>query len=100
MPTYILATKLAPECMRDLKKREALGEAWRESVKSNCPSVKFVAHYAILGQYDFLDIFEAKNEEEAAKVGLISLSKGAVQAESWTAIPYQRFLEIARGLKD
>ena len=52
-----------------------------------------------MGQYDFLDIFEAKNEEEAAKVSLISMASGALQAESWTAIWYNRFLEIIKELK-
>jgi uncharacterized protein with GYD domain len=61
--------------------------------------VKFIAHYALLGHYDFLDIFEARDEEEAAKVSLISLAHGALQAETWTAIPYRRFLEIVQGLK-
>ena len=42
-----------------------------------------------------MDIFEAPNEEIAAKVSMITLSHGAIQAESWTAIPYARFLELA-----
>ena len=99
MATYILVTKLSPELMKDIKKREEIGRKWRESVKANCPSVRFKEHYALLGQYDFLDIFEADNEEEAAKVSLISLANGAVHAESWTAIPYHRFLEIVQSLR-
>ena len=99
MPTYILVTKLAPEVMQDLKRREELGRQWREKVKEHCPGVKFIAHYAILGHYDFLDIFEASSEEEAAKVSLISLANGALQAETWTAIPYRRFLEIVQELE-
>ncbi len=100
MATYILVTKFSPELMKDIKKREELGERWRAAVKKNCPSVVFKDHYAILGRYDFLDIFEAENEEEAAKVALISMQHGASFAESWTAIPYRRFLEIVRELKD
>jgi len=99
MPTYVLVTKLAPEVMKDLKRREELGRQWLERVKENCPGVKFIAHYALLGHYDFLDIFEARDEEEATKVSLISLAHGALQAETWTAIPYRRFLEIVQGLK-
>ena len=59
-----------------------------------CPEVYFLAHYALLGPYDFLDIYEAPNEEIAAKVSLISLQNGAFQAESWSAIPYKRFVEL------
>jgi uncharacterized protein with GYD domain len=99
MPTYILVSKLSPELMKNIDRREQIGQQWREKVKSNCPGVKFLHHYALLGKYDFLDIFEAGSEEEAAKVSLISMSGGALQAESWTAIPYHRFLEIVRELK-
>ena len=54
-----------------------------------------MAHYALLGPYDYLDIYEAPDVETAAKVSLISLQTGAFQAESWVAIPYKRFVELA-----
>ena len=53
---------------------------------------------AILGPFDFLDVFEAPSEEEAAKVSMITMARGAVKAETWTAIPYKRFLDIAANL--
>ncbi len=99
MPTFILVTKLSSGSMDQLKHRDELGHEWREKVKKNCPGVKFIGHYALLGKYDFLDIFEAKDEEEAAKVSWISTANGAFWAESWTAIPYNRFIEITKGLK-
>jgi uncharacterized protein with GYD domain len=95
MATYILMTKLSPELTRNVHHRAELGKVWKKSVEEKCPSVKWTAHYALLGPYDFMDIFEAPDAETAAKVSLISLSQGAVKAESWTAIPYARFLELA-----
>ena len=94
MSTFILMTKLSPEVTSDVKHRERIGKKWIETVSEKCPGVKWQAHYALLGPYDFMDIFEAASEEEAAKVSWITLSAGAVQAESWPAIPYQRFLEL------
>ena len=88
-------TKLSPDFLSQMKDREKLGRNWLEQVKEKCPEVKFIAHYAILGQYDFLDIYEAPNEETAAKVSMISLANGAFQAESLPAIPYKRFLKLA-----
>jgi len=73
MKTFILMTKLS---------------------KKKCPEVKFISHYALLGKYDFLDIYEAPDEETAAKVSMISLANGATLAESWTAIPYKNFLRL------
>ncbi len=94
MKTFILMTKLGPEVSKMMKDRAKLGRAWLQEVKEKCPEVKFKAHYALLGSYDFLDIYEAPDEETAAKVSMISLSNGAFNAESWTAIPYKRFLKL------
>jgi hypothetical protein len=43
-----------------------------------------------------MDIYEAKNEETAAKVSLISRANGALKAESWPAIEWKRFVKITR----
>jgi len=94
MNTYILMTKLSPETSKQVKERARLGRAWLDQVKRKCPDVKFTAHYALLGPYDFLDIYEAPDAETAAKVSMISLANGAFQAESWTAISYTDFLKL------
>ncbi|MFX1314354.1 MAG: GYD domain-containing protein [Promethearchaeota archaeon] len=97
MPVYILVTKLQNPDL--VEKRKEQGEKWLRLVKEKVPDIKWIAHYAILGRYDFLDIFEAKNEHEAAKVSLLSRAGGANFAESWTAIPYAEFLNLVEDLK-
>ncbi len=67
MQTYILMTKLSPELTRRMKDRADLGRAWLDEVKAKCPEVKFISHYALLGPFDFLDIYEAPDEDTAAK---------------------------------
>jgi uncharacterized protein with GYD domain len=95
MKTFILMTKLSTEISKQMKNRATIGRAWLEQVKEKCPDVNFVAHYALLGNYDFMDIYEAPDEETAAKVSMISMENGALTAESWTAIPYSQFLRLA-----
>jgi uncharacterized protein with GYD domain len=94
MPTFILMTKLAPESMHSAEGRQAIGKEWLKQVRAACPGVTWVAHYAILGPYDFMDIYEAPDIETAHKVSLLSRSEGALTAESWPALPYDRFLEV------
>jgi len=96
MATYILMTKLGPGQIEDLKQREEIGREWHQRIKAACPGIKFISHYALLGSFDFMDIFEAPDEETAAKVSFITQAMGAVNAESWTAIPYGRFLEVVQ----
>ncbi|MGB8320000.1 MAG: GYD domain-containing protein [Ignavibacteriaceae bacterium] len=92
--TFILLTKFSPEISKQMKDRARLGRVWLEQVKEKCPEVKFIEHYALLGPYDFLDIYEAPDEKAAAKVSMISLSNGAFDALSLTAIPYKEFLKL------
>ena len=95
MQTYILLTRLSPDVSKHVRDQARSGQKWLDEVKEKCPEVNFLAHYALLGRYDFLDIYEAPNEEVAAKVSMISLKNGASQAESLVAIPYRRFVELA-----
>jgi uncharacterized protein with GYD domain len=94
MPTFVLMSRLAPESVHDAGGRRAMGKEWIKRVKKLCPDVKFLAHYAILGPYDFMDIYDAPDVETAHRVSLISRSEGAVSAESWQALPYDRFLKL------
>lgn len=94
MPLFVLMTRLAPEGLHDARGREASGKAWLKKVKAACPEVKWVAHYALLGPYDFMDIYDAPDVRTAHKVALISRSRGAVTCESWHALPYEEHLEL------
>lgn len=87
-------TKLSPEVSQKMKERAKIGRYWLDQVKEKCPEVRFTAHYALLGSYDFMDIYEAPDDDVAAKVSLISLENGAFEAQSMSAIPYKRFLKL------
>ncbi len=97
MPTYILMTKLSPDAAH-FKDRESAGREWIQTISRKCPEVKWISHYFLLGPYDFMDIYEAPNEEVAAKVSMITQTLGAMKAESWTAVPYHRVLELCKDL--
>ena len=94
MQTYMLFTKLSTDLSYEMKNRERQGRSWLEQVRSKCPEVRFLSHYAILGEYDFIDIYEAPDPETAAKVSMISQANGAINAQSLLAIPYKRFIEL------
>lgn len=96
MATWVLMTRLSADLKAQTKDRASLGRAWIDQVREKCPEVKFIAHYALFGPYDFMDIYEAPSEEIAAKVSMISLANGAMSAESWVALPYKRLLELAK----
>jgi uncharacterized protein with GYD domain len=48
----------------------------------------------VLGPYDYLDIFEAPDNEAAAKVAVVVRSFGHATTETWPATPWERFRKI------
>jgi uncharacterized protein with GYD domain len=91
---FALMTKLAAGAMHDATGRRTMGKEWLQKVKATCPGVKFMAHYAILGPYDFMDIYEAPDVETAHTVSMLSRAGGAVTAESWQLMEYDDFLKL------
>ena len=98
MPTFVLMTRLAPDALRDARGRRAMGKEWLKRVHAACPDVRWLSHYALLGPYDFMDLYEAPDVETAHRVSLISRSEGALTAESWQALPYDEFLGLMEDL--
>jgi uncharacterized protein with GYD domain len=91
MATFVVLTRLTPAAVKspaDLKKLE---KAVNDRIRKDCPQVKWVANYAILGPCDYLDIFEAPDEIVASKVVAVIRSYGHGHTETWTAIPWERF---------
>ena len=100
MPMFVLMTRLAPESLQDARGRRAMGKEWLKKVRATCPEVKWLAHYALLGPYDFMDLYEAPDVEMAHRVSILSRAEGALIAESWQALNYDRFLEILEEIQD
>ncbi len=96
MPTYVLMTKLDDSALRD---RRRSGDEWKKRVEKLAKGIKWRAHYALLGPYDFMDVYEAKDEETAFKVSMLSRELGATVAESWPALQYDDFLPIAKSVE-
>ena len=101
MKTYVLMSRLrlqGPsliEVASRVRDGEKIGRAWVDKAKELVPEANFVAHYALLGGYDFMDIYQAPDEHTAAKVAMIGSASGAFQVETWTAIPDNHLMEIA-----
>lgn len=95
MATYVLMTKLSPAALQGAAGRRETGHGWKREVEALCPGLRWIAHYALLGPYDFMDVYEAPDQETAFKVSLLSREKGALSAESWPAVPYEAFLPLA-----
>ena len=96
MGTYMMMTRLSPEALQNPEAVDTLNHAVEERIEKECPSVKWLANYAVLGPCDYIDIFEAPDSETATKVSLLVRSLGHATTETWVATPWDRFVSVAK----
>jgi uncharacterized protein with GYD domain len=70
-----------PEKLREINKEvELLG-------------AKIIDQYALLGQYDFINILEAPTNEVMARMSIRLSAKGTMQTMTLAAIPLEKLIE-------
>lgn len=99
MATFAMLTRLSPEAVTKPGLVTELNQKVESRIKQECPGVKWIANYAVLGPCDYLDIFEAPDTEAATKVALLVRSFGHASTETWVVTPWDRFVTMAKGLK-
>ena len=99
MATYAMLTRLSPEALKRPESVAELNKEAEDRIKKECPNVKWLANYAVLGPCDYLDIFEAPDPDTATTVALLVRSFGHATTETWVATPWDRFEHLAQGLK-
>lgn len=98
MPALVLLSKVCSEGATQVKSRVETDKEFKAQPKRQCPRVKRIASYALLGPYDFLHIFQTTDFREAAKVASSATSLGAASTQTLTAIPFSEFQEIVEEL--
>lgn len=94
MPTFIMLTRLNTEVARSPKSLEQLERAVMDQVRKDCPDVVWHESYAVLGPCDYLDIFDASDNEAAMRVSALVRTFGHAQTEIWGATEWSRFKKI------
>lgn len=91
MPDFILLTRLMRE---EVHPAFALGER-EERVTSKIdayiPGVEWVDSFAIMGPWDYVDVFRAPDMPAAMKVSALVRHYGAAHTEVWPATPWKEF---------
>jgi uncharacterized protein with GYD domain len=57
-----------------------------------------MASYAMSGPYDYMDIFQADDNDAAIKISTIVRTFGHAHSEVWPATDWAHFKEMARTL--
>ena len=90
MPTYVMLTTLTPEGVQTLKNNPSRILEVNKEVEQLGAAVK--AQWAVLGQYDFVNVIEAPDEKTMARVSMELGSRGTARYESLAAIGIDEFI--------
>lgn len=85
MPTYVMLTNLTADGIRTLKNNPGRVAEVNKEVEQI--GAKVLQQYATLGQYDFVTIVEAPDEQTMAKVSVELGSRGTMTSQTLTAMP-------------
>jgi len=84
-------SRVEPEGLKDRETIERLSAETGARIREEVPEIRWLSNYTVLGPYDYLDIFEAPDNEAAARVALIIRAMGRAQTEIWPAMDWVRF---------
>jgi uncharacterized protein with GYD domain len=89
-----MLTNLGPDGWETLLQNPDRIQAVRSEVEAT--GLKVVAQYALLGQYDFLNIIEAPDEHAMARAAIMLAARGTMRTTTLQAIPVEDLISILR----
>lgn len=98
MSTFKMFTRLSHEGLKSPRFLEAREKAVSERMRAECPDVRWIASYAVLGPADYVDIFTAPDIETATKVSTIIRTFADAHTEIWGATPWRGFVGLVGDL--
>jgi len=92
MSTYLIMSRWTQQGMQSVKDSPARLEAAKQAAKALGGEIK--AFYLVMGQYDFVVITEAPNDEAVARLLLAIGAQGNVRTETLRAFTEDEYRKI------
>ena len=96
--TFMMLTRLDSQAAGTPHALEKLEQDMMRHVTQDCPGTEWVASYAALGPYDYVDIFRAADVDTATKISALVRSYGHSHTEIWPVTEWAQFKRLMRSL--
>jgi uncharacterized protein with GYD domain len=91
MPLFLMFSTLTDEGRKTVRNNPERIEEVNREIENMGAYV--IAQYACLGQYDFINLIEAPDNDAIARVSIELGARGTVQIMTLPAVPIQQFIE-------
>ena len=98
MPVYVMLTTLTDRGRKTI--RENPDRITEVNKEVELMGVKILAQYALLGQYDFVNVVEAPKDEIAARLAINLSSRGTVQTITLPAMSVDNLINDLKKAKE
>ena len=93
---YVMLTTLTDEGRKTIK--ENPGRIKEVNKEVEAMGVRIIAQYALLGQYDFVNILDAPDNKTVVKVAIELGARGTLQTTTLAAMSLDDFISSIKGV--
>jgi uncharacterized protein with GYD domain len=90
MPKYVVISNLTDDGAKTLKKKPHRVKAVNEELEKM--GVRVLEQFAVLGEFDFLNIVEAPDNATIAKAMVELASRGSIKTKTLPIVPIDEFI--------
>jgi uncharacterized protein with GYD domain len=96
MPTYVMLTTLGPDGWATVRENPNRIREVTQEVEGM--GLKVLTQYALMGQYDFLNVIEAPDEATMARAAISLAARGTMRTTTFQAVSVDELVEsLTRG---
>lgn len=97
MPMFIMLSELTDDGMETLKENPERIKQVNDEVSQKF-GVKILAQYMVMGDYDFINIIEAPDNDTMVKMAIELGSRGTIRTRTLPAIEIDKVIQDLKGL--
>lgn len=91
MPTYVMLTTLGPDGWATVRENPNRIREVTQEVEGM--GLKVLTQYALMGQYDFLNVIEAPDEATMARAAISLAARGTMRTTTFQAVSVDELIE-------